>query len=67
MRQAAYHTHLLCSAGWSWNGVREKHCYLTGAGGWSWNDVRKKYCRAGAPAEQPNTVIVTEQQIRINE
>ena len=38
--------------------MREKHCYLAGAGGRSWNDVRKKYCRAGAPAEQPNTVVV---------
>jgi len=37
--------------------VREKHCYLAGAGGWSWIDMRKKYCRAGAAAEQPNTVI----------
>jgi len=44
------------AGGWSWNGVREKHCYLAGAGGRSWNDVRKKYCTAGAPAEQPNTV-----------
>ena len=34
--------------------MREKHCYLAGAG---INDVRKKYCKAGAAAEQPNTVI----------
>ena len=33
------------AGGWSWCGVREKHCYL--AGGWSWSDVRGKYCSAG--------------------
>ena len=40
------------AGGWSWNGVREKHCYLAGAGDWSWNDVRKKYCRL---EHQPNS------------
>jgi hypothetical protein len=38
--------------------VREKHYYLAGTGGWNWNDVRKKHYRAGATAQQSNTVFV---------